>query len=128
MKAKTIALAFALLIGVGTVAAHAQDWCGTCAQTGDCWACCRCNGGLPITCLHACGGAFMNAGLTASSPALDLCPATNVQLPGQGTDLQAELDRLSGADVEPLLDLQAVLCDRVALHPAIAHRAPRSTS
>jgi hypothetical protein len=128
MKAKTISLAFALLICLGAVAAHAQDWCGACAETGDCWDCCRCNGGLPITCLHACGGPFMNAGLTASSPVPNLCPATNLQLPAREADLQAELDRLSGTEAVPLLDLQAVLCGKPALHTAPAHRAPRSTS
>ena len=29
--------------------------CCTCAATGDCVACCRCDGGPPLQCLRACG-------------------------------------------------------------------------
>jgi hypothetical protein len=34
-------------------------WCPTecdCSGCGDCFTCCRCNGGTFLACLHACGG------------------------------------------------------------------------
>ncbi len=30
-------------------------WCCQCDQTGDCFACCRCNGGGPGQCIQECG-------------------------------------------------------------------------
>ena len=35
----------------------ATDWCGMCGATGDCNACCRCDGGGPGYCFIFCNGA-----------------------------------------------------------------------
>jgi hypothetical protein len=50
-----VALAVAGLVAAPPVTSM-PNWCQECAATGDCFACCRCNGGTVNACIHACGG------------------------------------------------------------------------
>lgn len=53
-------LLFAAVLIVAALASapstvQAVDWCPTCFSSGDCFACCRCDGGTVSQCLRGCG-------------------------------------------------------------------------
>ena len=47
--------ALAIVAMLVPVSASALPWCDACDDTGDCLACCRCDGGTLRACLQACG-------------------------------------------------------------------------
>lgn len=67
--------------------ATASFWCNSCENTGDCFACCKCDGGTARQCADECGSAataigdvsFLNAS-TCDAPLMTIAsPASEVE-------------------------------------------------